>query len=443
MEANFSLFWGLAIQLYEATLVADQTPFDRMLGGNPNAITQQQCSGMNQFFGAALCSVCHAGTELTNASVAAGAFVTNIDHGLIEQMTVANGTDGIYDNGFNNTAVRPTTDDVGRGGNSPFPNSLTGQFLPLGFSELGEIQAVGNLPFQTPFMPVELPPNFPVTNRGSFKVPGVRNIELTAPYFHNGDSLTLVQMVDFYTRGGNFPTANADALDTNIRELGQLGGGGGDAAAAAMVDFMMSLTDERVRNESAPFDHPEILIPNLDPNIVTPDVLGRIPAKDANGVPAPPIALTLNAFPGLTNRTSLQISGTKESAATTVQVQVNAGAPVQATATSDTTWSATIDLAAGPNTITVTGADALGSVTVTASVTRTLSSGSFSGGAAVSIADALRALQIAVGNITPTADDLIFGDVAPQVAGVPAPDGRIGVDDALLILKKVAGLASF
>ena len=28
MESNFSLFWGLAIQLYEATLVSDDTPFD-------------------------------------------------------------------------------------------------------------------------------------------------------------------------------------------------------------------------------------------------------------------------------------------------------------------------------------------------------------------------------------------------------------------------------
>jgi hypothetical protein len=34
MEANFSLFWGLAIQLYEATLVSDQAPFDRLLGGS-------------------------------------------------------------------------------------------------------------------------------------------------------------------------------------------------------------------------------------------------------------------------------------------------------------------------------------------------------------------------------------------------------------------------
>jgi hypothetical protein len=80
---------------------------------------------------------------------------------------------------------------------------------------------------------------------------------------------------------------------------------------------------------------------------------------------------------------------------------------------------------------------------LTASVTRTLSSGSFSGAPAVTIVDALRALHIAVGLITPTADDMLRGDVAPLAAGVPAPDGRIGVDDALLILKKAVGLASF
>src|ERR1051326_6889849 len=39
MEANFSLFWGLAINLYESTLVSDDSPFDRFLDGNKNALT--------------------------------------------------------------------------------------------------------------------------------------------------------------------------------------------------------------------------------------------------------------------------------------------------------------------------------------------------------------------------------------------------------------------
>ena len=37
MENNFSLFWGLAIQAYESTLISDQTPFDAWVkAGQPN-----------------------------------------------------------------------------------------------------------------------------------------------------------------------------------------------------------------------------------------------------------------------------------------------------------------------------------------------------------------------------------------------------------------------
>ncbi|MFI3121605.1 MAG: cytochrome c peroxidase [Methylococcaceae bacterium] len=32
MESNFSMFWGLAIQMYEATLISDKTPFDTWFG---------------------------------------------------------------------------------------------------------------------------------------------------------------------------------------------------------------------------------------------------------------------------------------------------------------------------------------------------------------------------------------------------------------------------
>ena len=39
---------------------------------------------------------------------------------------------------------------------------------------------------------------------GSFKSVGLRNIELTGPYFHNGGTATLEQLVDFYARGGDF-----------------------------------------------------------------------------------------------------------------------------------------------------------------------------------------------------------------------------------------------
>jgi hypothetical protein len=438
IEANFSLFWGLAIQLYEATLVSGQTRFDKLLGGDQEALNAAEKDGFTTFFGNGRCDLCHAGTELTNASVTASLFITNTDHALIEQMPVASGLNIIYDNGYNNTAVRPTTEDIGRGGSSPFTNPLTSLPFPLSYSELAELQAAGNLPFSTPILQAAIPATFPLGTKGTIKVPGLRNVELTGPYFHNGDSRTLEEVVDFYVRGGNFPAANINELDINIIQIGQMQNN--PTKQANLVAFMKSMTDNRVRNESAPFDHPELFIPNGDnPG---PDGLTRVPARDNEGNIAPPFALTLNPLPVRTNSASLMANGTKESAATTVAIKVNNGPAIPATATADTIWNASIDLVAGLNTITVTATDAAGSVTLEAAVTRVISDGSLFGGP-VGIADALRALHIAVGVITPTPDDMIRGDVAPLVNGVPAPDGRIGVDDAMLILKKVAGLISF
>ncbi|WP_445176876.1 cytochrome c peroxidase, partial [Microcoleus sp.] len=45
MDYNFSLFFGLAIQLYESTLISDASPFDQFMDGNSNALTVQQQQG--------------------------------------------------------------------------------------------------------------------------------------------------------------------------------------------------------------------------------------------------------------------------------------------------------------------------------------------------------------------------------------------------------------
>jgi hypothetical protein len=103
-----------------------------------------------------------------------------------------------------------------------------------------------------------------VASDGAFKVPGLRNVELTGPYFHNGGMLTLRQTVDFYVRGGNFREANIDNLDPGIDNINGLKGPdeGVNDDRNALVDFLMALTDERVRQEMAPFDHPQLLVPN-------------------------------------------------------------------------------------------------------------------------------------------------------------------------------------
>jgi cytochrome c peroxidase len=292
MEANFSLFWGLAIQLYEATLVSDDTPFDRFLGGDQTAMTELQEDGFNIFFGGVgKCDLCHGGSELTMASVVSSGFVNNASHALIELMNVASGKQIIYDNGFNNTAVRRTNEDVARGGDSPFANlRVPGENLPLSFSAMAELQAQGLLPFPAPILPGNVPPDFPIANDGAFKVPSLRNVELTAPFMHNGGMLTLEEVVDFYVRGGDFPNDNKADLDLNIAEIPSMQT---DLTThAALVAFMMSMTDERVRNDESPFDHPELFVPNGD-SVNDTDMI-RLPATGMLGLSAlSPLALSL------------------------------------------------------------------------------------------------------------------------------------------------------
>lgn len=69
--------------------------------------------------------------------------------------------------------------------------------------------------------------------------------------------------------------------------------------------------------------------------------------------------------------------------------------------------------------------------------------GDVNGDNVVNIKDALKALQINVGLFTATTDEMVRGDVAPLVNGVPKPDGVISIADALLILRRSVGLVTW
>lgn len=69
--------------------------------------------------------------------------------------------------------------------------------------------------------------------------------------------------------------------------------------------------------------------------------------------------------------------------------------------------------------------------------------GDVTGDAVVDIKDALRLLKIAIGLITPSAEEVVRGDVAPLVNGVPRPDGVIDISDALLTLRRSIGLVTW
>ena len=273
-EYNFSLFFGLAIQAYESTLVSDNTPFDKFLG-NPSIypLTAQQQQGWNLFQTKAACIACHGGSELTLASVSSVA-----QRGRIARAPFPTTTKPPEDTGFFRIGVRPDSDDPGLGGNDGLDGN--GQGNPLSearLAQLGKFEALlGEKPptFTPPLNSTES-----VIADGAFKAPGLRNVELTAPYFHNGGQATLEQVIDFYSRGGDFGGLPVLNLTTEEKQ--------------ALVAFLKALTDERVRYEKAPFDHPQLLVPNghpVDSTYVEDDGTGKakdslleIPAVGKNG----------------------------------------------------------------------------------------------------------------------------------------------------------------
>jgi cytochrome c peroxidase len=270
MQANFSLFFGLAIQMYEATLISNDSPYDRYQDGDDGALSASAKEGLNLFmtpgdelgFAGGSCFNCHFGPEFTKATVSNVGRVTflgDLPEQIIERMDMADGHGATYDSGFYNIGVRPTEEDIGRGGKDPFG-------FPLAYSARAlMIQNGTNLGFPNP--PnicgdgVTQPcPIHRINVDGTFKTPTLRNVELTGPYFHNGGQATLMQVVDFYNRGGDFHEHNLANLDTDIDNLRL-----NDYAKNRIVDFLLSLTDDRVRQEKAPFDHPELFVANGSP----------------------------------------------------------------------------------------------------------------------------------------------------------------------------------
>ena len=103
--------------------------------------------------------------------------------------------------------------------------------------------------FDTGIGPVS--PNERIAVDGSFKTSSLRNVELTGPFMHNGSMKSLEEVVEFYARGANFANTRNLAPDLGGFELT-----GTDKAD--LVAFMEALTDDRVRNQSDVFSHPEL-----------------------------------------------------------------------------------------------------------------------------------------------------------------------------------------
>ncbi|WP_395790656.1 cytochrome-c peroxidase [Aquimonas sp.] len=275
IEYNFSLFFGLAIQLYENTLISDDAPIDRYFEGQHSALTAAQLRGLALFTSQtapAACSACHAGAEFTNASLRILLGAEGEPGEIVERMLNGECETVVYDQSFYNIGVRPTWEDLGLGARDPFGNPLSvSELLTMDPAQVASPELLGQA-----YPNIANPPlarGERTSTMGAFKVPSLRNIELTAPYFHNGGELSLHDAVRFYNRGGNFREANVQFIDFEIGALGL-----SEAQVDDLVAFMKALTDERVRRRSAPFDHPQLFVP--DGALRYPD--GRV-VREADG----------------------------------------------------------------------------------------------------------------------------------------------------------------
>lgn len=189
-----------AIAAFERTFVFLDSPFDRFLAGDRNAISEKARHGWELFNGKARCMSCH----MLNPSNPLGT-----------------------DNRFHNIGVAARAQNF---------EELARNALKALEREDG-VEAVDQLALQTDLSELG---RFMVTKDradiGAFKTQGVRNVGITAPYMHDGSMRTLWDVMDHYNKGGE-PNP---FLDGGIEPLALT-----EEEIEAVVELMFSMTDDR------------------------------------------------------------------------------------------------------------------------------------------------------------------------------------------------------
>ena len=186
---------GHAISTYERTLLAADSAFDRWrYGGQEDALDALAKQGFDLFTGKAGCVACHA---------------------LDEQEAVF--TDHLFhDDGIGWIPAR----DIGAG------QLITRRGMPVYTEGDPEVAAtpsdMGRMEVTKEFI-----------DMFRYRTPSLRNIELTAPYMHNGTFETLEDVVAYYGEGG-FRHFGIDPLVRDLRLS--------DVEETALVAFLKSLT---------------------------------------------------------------------------------------------------------------------------------------------------------------------------------------------------------
>ena len=182
-----------AIAAFERTLISGDSPYDRYQRGDAAEMSDAAVRGMELFFSERLeCFHCHGGFN----------FSDSLNH---ENTPIA-------EFAFHNTGLY-NVDGVGG-----YPASDRGLYDITGKA----------------------------TDMGRFRSPSLRNIEKTAPYFHDGSAATLEDVIDHYARGGRTITGQNAGVGASNPLKSEFVSGFivTDEERADLIAFLLSLTDE-------------------------------------------------------------------------------------------------------------------------------------------------------------------------------------------------------
>lgn len=195
-----------AIAAYERTLVSFDSPFDRFAAGETNAIDDAAKRGWELFNTKARCNLCHAPSDKQRDTT----YFTDFDYHNIGIGILAHDVAGAWRTAERELAAG-TLESVDRA-------AIESQLSVLG--------------------------RFLVTRKAAdtaaFKTPGLRNVLVTAPYFHDGSQATLWDVIDHYNKGDGLKDA---WLDEDIQPLALT-----ESEIDDLVAFLASLTGAQYRD---------------------------------------------------------------------------------------------------------------------------------------------------------------------------------------------------
>jgi len=184
-----------AIAAFERTMISGWSPYDRYAAGDGSALGASERRGMDLFFSETLeCYHCHGGFLFSDSAVHAGST--------------------FFEAFFHNTGLYNID------GNGAYPDGNRGVF-------------------EVTTKPADM---------GRFRAVSLRNVAVTAPYFHDGSAAALDDVLDHYAAGGRTiasgPFAGNGSTSPLKNELVR-GFTLSPQDRADVLAFLRSLTDER------------------------------------------------------------------------------------------------------------------------------------------------------------------------------------------------------